>query len=112
MATDSSILAWEIPWTEEPGGLQPLGSETWTRPSDLAPESRKRVQRGPWRHDRALRLRLAALSLTQCRRQHAGVASLGVQGRFTRLLSSHRESGCQREFMMLCASPNELGAEY
>ena len=22
MATDSSILAWEIPWTEEPGGLQ------------------------------------------------------------------------------------------
>ena len=23
MATYSSILAWEIPWTEEPGGLQP-----------------------------------------------------------------------------------------
>ena len=23
MATHSSILAWEIPWTEEPGGLQP-----------------------------------------------------------------------------------------
>ena len=22
MATNSSILAWEIPWTEEPGGLQ------------------------------------------------------------------------------------------
>ena len=27
MATLSSILAWEIPWTEEPGGLQSLGSE-------------------------------------------------------------------------------------
>ena len=27
MATHSSILAWEIPWTEEPGGLQSLGSE-------------------------------------------------------------------------------------
>ena len=26
MATHSSILAWKIPWTEEPGGLQPLGS--------------------------------------------------------------------------------------
>ena len=26
-ATLSSILAWEIPWTEEPGGLQSLGSE-------------------------------------------------------------------------------------
>ena len=25
MAAHSSILAWEIPWTEEPGGLQYLG---------------------------------------------------------------------------------------
>ena len=28
MATHSSILAWEIPWTEEPGGLQSMGSES------------------------------------------------------------------------------------
>ena len=27
MATHSSILAWRIPWTEEPGGLQPIGSQ-------------------------------------------------------------------------------------
>ena len=27
MATHSSILAWTIPWTEEPGGLQPMGSQ-------------------------------------------------------------------------------------
>ena len=27
MATDSSILAWRIPWTEEPGGLQSMGSQ-------------------------------------------------------------------------------------
>ena len=27
MATPSSILAWRIPWTEEPGGLQSLGSQ-------------------------------------------------------------------------------------
>ena len=26
MATLSSILAWRIPWTEEPGGLQSMGS--------------------------------------------------------------------------------------
>ena len=26
MATDTSILAWEIPWIEEPGGLQSMGS--------------------------------------------------------------------------------------
>ena len=25
MAAHSSILAWRIPWTEEPGGLQPMG---------------------------------------------------------------------------------------
>ena len=29
MATCSSILAWKIPWTEEPGGLQSMGS--WRR---------------------------------------------------------------------------------
>ena len=32
MATHSSILAWEIPWTEEPDGLQSMGtqeSQTW-----------------------------------------------------------------------------------
>ena len=27
MAIHSSILAWKIPWTEEPGGLQSLGSQ-------------------------------------------------------------------------------------
>ena len=27
MATHSTILAWRIPWTEEPGGLQSLGSQ-------------------------------------------------------------------------------------
>ena len=27
MATHSSILAWDIPWTEEPGGLQSTGSQ-------------------------------------------------------------------------------------
>ena len=27
MATHSSILAWTIPWTEDPGGLQSMGSK-------------------------------------------------------------------------------------
>ena len=30
MASHSSILAWRIPWTEEPGGLQSRGSQSWT----------------------------------------------------------------------------------
>ena len=32
VATHSSILAWEIPWTEEPGGLQSIGlQKSWTQ---------------------------------------------------------------------------------
>ena len=27
MAVHSSVLAWEIPWTEEPGGVQSMGSQ-------------------------------------------------------------------------------------
>ena len=27
MATHSSILAWKIPWMEEPDGLEPMGSQ-------------------------------------------------------------------------------------
>ena len=35
MATHSSILAWEIPWPEEPGGLQSNGvAKSWTRLSN------------------------------------------------------------------------------
>ena len=30
MATHSSTLAWRIPWTEEPGGLQSIGSYSQT----------------------------------------------------------------------------------
>ena len=33
MATYSSILAWRIPWTEEPGGLQGV-AKSWTQLSD------------------------------------------------------------------------------
>ena len=31
MATHSSIVAWRIPWTEEPGGLQSMGSQKLDR---------------------------------------------------------------------------------
>ena len=29
MASHSSILAWKIPWTEEPGRIQSMGSQEW-----------------------------------------------------------------------------------
>ena len=34
MTTHSSILAWRIPWTEEPGGLQSMGSQSQTQMSN------------------------------------------------------------------------------
>ena len=34
MATHSSILAWRIPWSEEPSELQSIGLQSWTRLSD------------------------------------------------------------------------------
>ena len=35
MAAHSSILAWRIPWTEEPGRLQSGVAKSWTRLSDF-----------------------------------------------------------------------------
>ena len=35
MAPHSSTLAWKTPWTEEPGGLQSMGSLSWTRLSNF-----------------------------------------------------------------------------
>ena len=39
MATHSSIVAWEIPWTEEPGELQSIGSQRTGH--DLATKQRQ-----------------------------------------------------------------------
>ena len=47
MATHSSILAWRIPWTEQPGGLQSMGSQgVGHARSDLA--HTHTVGRGTW----------------------------------------------------------------
>ena len=35
MATQSNILAWEVPWTEKPGGLHSMGvAKSWTQLND------------------------------------------------------------------------------
>ena len=34
VAIHHSILAWKIPWTEEPGGLQSTGSQSWAKLSN------------------------------------------------------------------------------
>ena len=38
-ATHSSVLAWRIPWTEEPSGLQSMGSQTLTQLKQLSPRA-------------------------------------------------------------------------
>ena len=43
MATHSSILAWKIPWTEEPGGLQSMGSQRVGH--DLATKQQRQQQK-------------------------------------------------------------------
>ena len=45
MATHSSILAWRIPWTEEPGGLQSTGSQT-VRDSEVTKRAHTILQMG------------------------------------------------------------------
>ena len=44
MANHSSILAWEIPWTEEPGGLSSLGSQRVIHNLATKPPSPKKKQ--------------------------------------------------------------------
>ena len=39
MATHSSILTWTVPWTEKPGGLQSMGSQSQTRLKQLSMHS-------------------------------------------------------------------------
>ena len=52
MATHSSILGWEIPWTKEPGGLQSVGSQRvrhdWTTEHTHVLYTYFKVLRFPW----------------------------------------------------------------
>ena len=50
-ATHSSVLAWRIPWTEEPGGLQPMElqrvrHDLVTKHTHICPLSHKNIQKG------------------------------------------------------------------
>ena len=48
MATHSSILAWRILWTEEPGGLQSIGSQSQTRLKRLSTHAPTILPLGPF----------------------------------------------------------------
>ena len=46
MATDSSSIAWRIPWTEEPSGLQSMGLQESDNPEWLSTHIQKSTERG------------------------------------------------------------------
>ena len=54
MATHSSIFAWKIPWTEEPGGLQFLGLQKvkhdWARTRAFMQTQEKNMERVLYEH--------------------------------------------------------------
>ena len=43
MTTHSSILAWRIPWAEEPGGLEPMVSKELVMTEELTRKSKHRM---------------------------------------------------------------------
>ena len=55
ITTHSSILAWEISWTEEPGGLQSMGSQRVRRNLATGIISTRCTSPGPWSHHPLLR---------------------------------------------------------
>ena len=57
MATHSSILAWRIPWAEEPGGLQFTGLQEW----DTTKQQQNNNNKG-----NQLTLRVASPKMTMC----------------------------------------------
>ena len=57
MAAHSSILAWRIPWTEEPGGLQSVGLQSQTRLKQLSTQSSQWNTVNVFITDLALRLK-------------------------------------------------------
>ena len=44
MAAHSSVLAWRIPWTEEPGGLQSMGSQRVTQLKRISTHAHKHLK--------------------------------------------------------------------
>ena len=48
MTTHSSTLTWRIPWTEEPGGQQSMGSKNRTRLKQLSAHARTHKNREAW----------------------------------------------------------------
>ena len=85
-ATHSSILAWEIPWTEEPGGLQSLGLQRLDMPEHAHISSTSSVSK-------ASVCSVTHSSLTPCDPMDCNLPGSSVDGIFLRELCHYR---CER----------------
>ena len=63
MATHSSVLAWRIPGTGEPGGLPSMGSHSRTRLKRLSSSSSDSIERVTGRKTRVLQIRKEAADI-------------------------------------------------
>ena len=77
MATHSSILAWRIPWTEEPDGLQSMGSQRVGHDWSDSMHARRGTQQAcstVWTMGRALNLISRTASIPQIKpNSHPGI---------------------------------------
>ena len=86
MATDSSILAWKIPWTEKPDRLQSMGlQKNWTQLSDSVQFSHVQLFVTPW--------------TTACQ------ASLSITNSWSSLKLMSIESVMPSNHLILCRPP-------
>ena len=97
MAPHSSTLAWKIPWMEEPGRLQSMGSLSWTRLSDFTFTF----------HFYALEKEMATHSIVLAWRipgtvEPGGLPSLGSQSR-TQLKRLSKSSSSRQEYWSGCS---------
>ena len=91
-ATHFSILAWRIPWTEEPDGLQSMGSQKrWTQQKQLSTLARGKRQTFKWN----FKVGLVTLSLFQLlclsqpsSRDQPTFFNVGQQGKIANVLCS------------------------
>ena len=66
MATHFSVLAWEIPWTEEPGGLQSMGSQKSDTTEQLGMQhAHTPYQAQRWALERRMRMNRAQTLLSK-----------------------------------------------
>ena len=97
---NSSILAWKIPWAQEPGGLQSLVSQSWTRLRRLSTHSTfmfiQRIVIMPWKALSHIRLFATPWTVTPPG-QNTGVGSLSLlQGIFLNKESNPGPPHCRR----------------